>query len=388
MEGDVNSDPPQLSLCVIARNEETNLPRCLASVAGLVDEIIVTDSGSTDSTITIAEEAGAQVNYFTWRDDFSAAYNHCLDHANGEWVLILDADEELAPESREEVRQLVQREEAFAYNLLRQDFYGQGTKSSSQSEMWHMRLFRRREQVRYIGRIHQQFVTPLSELAKAESRVVYDSAIRLKHYGYLGDYKSRKMDRTIQLLELELKERPDRFYYLVELGRAKLAIGDKSGMQVLHRAAEQLVSGEHPIEARFPSIALLLEEVLACNALPEDFPISFARAEKISKDIFPAAIPLLWQRALKRFQSNEFAESARLLESILVHAERGDYDRLCSFEPEIMGANARLNLGVCYTRLGKFKEAIPCFESLKNHPQQGEAARANLHALRKIRSKR
>ena len=373
---------PFLSLCVIAKNESTNLQRCLASVAGLVDEMVVTDTGSTDDTVAIAQAAGAKVNHFEWCDDFSAAYNQCLDHASGEWVLLIDADEELAPTSRDEVRQLIKREDAFAYTVLRQDFYGDG---QAFSEMLQTRLFRLRDGVRFIGRIHQQFEPTLSEHAANERRLVLDSPVRIKHYGYVGDYKSRKLDRAIRLLELELEARPDRFYYLVELGRSKLASKDSSGVDALRRAAELVATGVEPVDPRSASLAMLLEELLATDVLPNNFPLTMQRAEQIAIDCFSDSIPLLWQRALKRFKANDFAESARLLERILTLSETGAYSRLCSFQPEIMGPDALLNLGVCYVRLTRFQEAAQCFERLKDDPKHRAGALQNLKAIAHLR---
>src|SRR5882724_11685213 len=88
-----------LSVCFIARNEEKNLPRALASVRGIADEVIVADTGSTDRTVEIAKESGAIVCHFPWCDDFSAARNFAISHARGDWILWMDADEELLPES-------------------------------------------------------------------------------------------------------------------------------------------------------------------------------------------------------------------------------------------------------------------------------------------------
>lgn len=94
-----------LSACVIAKDEEEELPGCLASVA-FCDEIIVVDSGSTDRTVAIAEEAGARVVQQPWLG-FAAQRNVALDHARGRWVLEIDADERVSPELRDEVKGLV-----------------------------------------------------------------------------------------------------------------------------------------------------------------------------------------------------------------------------------------------------------------------------------------
>ena len=84
---------------MIVRDEEKNLVRCLKSVVPVVDELIIVDTGSKDNTIDIAKEFGAKVFLFEWCDDFAAARNESLKHATGDWILQLDADDELLPTS-------------------------------------------------------------------------------------------------------------------------------------------------------------------------------------------------------------------------------------------------------------------------------------------------
>lgn len=87
-----------ISLCMIVKNEEDTLPGCLSSVKGLVDEIIVVDTGSTDKTIDIAKQHGALVFSFPWNNHFSDAKNYAIRKATKDWILWLDADE-ILPES-------------------------------------------------------------------------------------------------------------------------------------------------------------------------------------------------------------------------------------------------------------------------------------------------
>src|SRR5580658_1616487 len=97
----------RVSLCMIVRNEEANLPPCLASVAGLTDEVVVVDTGSHDRTKEIALAHGARVFDFAWCDDFSAARNESLRHARGDWVLWLDADDRVTAENRMRLQKLL-----------------------------------------------------------------------------------------------------------------------------------------------------------------------------------------------------------------------------------------------------------------------------------------
>src|SRR3989344_364212 len=95
----LNPSTSTLSLCMITKNEEQFLEQCLNSVKELVDEIIIVDTGSTDKTTEIAGKFTDKIYDFKWCDDFSAARNESLKHATKNWILVLDADEQLDQKS-------------------------------------------------------------------------------------------------------------------------------------------------------------------------------------------------------------------------------------------------------------------------------------------------
>jgi tetratricopeptide (TPR) repeat protein len=96
-----------VSLCMIVKNEEKHLARCLHSVKPIVDEIVMVDTGSTDCTKEIGVAFGAHVVDFPWVDDFSKARNFALSQASGDWILVLDADEILSARDHENFRKLI-----------------------------------------------------------------------------------------------------------------------------------------------------------------------------------------------------------------------------------------------------------------------------------------
>src|SRR5262249_35977342 len=98
---------PRVSLCLIVRNEEANLPACLGSSADLVDEVVVVDTGSIDRTKEVAARLGARVFDFPWVDSFAAARNESLRHATGEWIFWLDAADRLDEENHQRLRALL-----------------------------------------------------------------------------------------------------------------------------------------------------------------------------------------------------------------------------------------------------------------------------------------
>ena len=95
-----------VSLCMIVKKEEKNLGKCLDSLKGIVDEMIVVDTGSTDRTVEIAKEYGARVEHFEWVDDFSKARNYAFSLATCDYIYSADADEELDEENRQRFLQL------------------------------------------------------------------------------------------------------------------------------------------------------------------------------------------------------------------------------------------------------------------------------------------
>ena len=96
----------KISFCLITLNEETNLPRCLKSIEGLADEIVIVDSGSTDSTPKIAAEAGARFVHQDWLG-YRDQKNKVLSEARNEWVFSIDADEALTDELRKEIQAII-----------------------------------------------------------------------------------------------------------------------------------------------------------------------------------------------------------------------------------------------------------------------------------------
>lgn len=101
-----------ISLCMIVRDEEKHLGRCLASVSGLVNEIIIVDTGSKDRTNEVARQFNSKILYYNWTDDFAAARNFGLEQAKGEWILVLDGDEYLEESTAHRISALTDRPDA------------------------------------------------------------------------------------------------------------------------------------------------------------------------------------------------------------------------------------------------------------------------------------
>ena len=206
---------PRLTVCVIARNEEQFLGRCLASVRGLAGQIVVVDTGSTDNTVQIAKEQGAEVSSFEWCDDFSAARNAALERATGDWILMVDADEELPPENHEALRKLLRVAPVIAWRLPIVD-----AGHEEEGCCYVPRLFRNAPGLFYVGRVHEQVFSSL-EVRRQEwglDNRMGDAGLR--HYGYQPQLvKDRhKIERNLRLLEQAIEEFPGEPNLLMNYG--------------------------------------------------------------------------------------------------------------------------------------------------------------------------
>jgi glycosyltransferase involved in cell wall biosynthesis len=145
----------RLSACLITLNEEHNLPRALASLAGIADEIVVVDSGSTDRTEAIAREHGAAFFVRAWTN-YAEQKNVAASYASNDWILSMDADEELSSVLQTAILEWKKHEPEFAvYEIARRTWYlGAWIKHSGWYPDFQRRLYRR-DAAQFSGIIHE-----------------------------------------------------------------------------------------------------------------------------------------------------------------------------------------------------------------------------------------
>ena len=148
---------PKLSLAMIVKNESRCLARCLQSVKGIVDEMVVADTGSTDDTTKIAREFGAKISNFDWVDDFAAARNFAIAQTAGDWILVLDADEWAGEDLAGEIPAFVRGKPAVGRLKIVSDFRRHN--QTFRSQCFVSRLFPRG--AHFKGHIHEQLISPL-----------------------------------------------------------------------------------------------------------------------------------------------------------------------------------------------------------------------------------
>jgi glycosyltransferase involved in cell wall biosynthesis/thioredoxin-like negative regulator of GroEL len=240
-----------VTLCMIARNEERDLARCLGSVEGLVDEIVVVDTGSTDRTSMIATAMGARVVKYEWNDDFAEARNAGLSQARGAWILVLDADEVLSPDDAVVLRQQLLGPDARKAGIvfttrnyvMEMDHQGwwrnDGRYIEEAGTGWigsdKVRLFPNRPEIRFHHAVHEIVEESLMQAGLPLIR----TEIPVHHYGRLDAARTRRKAEQY-----------------VAIGRKKLAAGSLGDSRaILELAAQEQELGNHgeavPLWKRF-----------------------------------------------------------------------------------------------------------------------------------------
>jgi glycosyltransferase involved in cell wall biosynthesis len=250
----VPAEGQTVSLCMIVKDEEAMLPRCLAAVADHVDELIVVDTGSTDRTVEIAESFGATILHHAWDGDFAAARNVGLDVATSDWLMYLDADEVLVEGDGPRLRELLGRTWREGFWLTETNHVGEMEDGAAVAHNA-LRLFKNRPEYRFEGRVHEQFAHRLPSLPER----MEPSSVRVDHYGYLGAVRDskEKSRRNLELLERQIAEGVDTPFLHFNLGSERAASGDVPGSLVhLQRAWSMLETDPERLEyGFFPSLS-------------------------------------------------------------------------------------------------------------------------------------
>lgn len=204
-----------VSLCMIVKDEADCLLAAIQSVRELTDELIVIDTGSTDSTPEIALAAGAKLFHVPWTQDFAVARNFALKQASSQWILVLDADEVLEAIHPEAFYQLLDNVEVEGYFLHIKNDLGPSQADSFDQVV---RLFRNKPVYQFEGPLHEQ-VAP-SILRANDGHGLASVPLTINHYGYLKDrlLAKDKFVRNTEIIQKELARNPDNPFLLYSLG--------------------------------------------------------------------------------------------------------------------------------------------------------------------------
>lgn len=217
---------PTISLCMIVKNEEDLIAKCLESVHDFVDELIIVDTGSTDQTISICEKYQAKIFSYQWNDDFSAARNFGLSKASGDWIIWIDADEVLESENRQLIRDTISNTRSAMFYLPIINYYGDAlpVKNDQAYLYYQPRLFHNHLGIEFQNKIHEIPKFPESNYTQSTIETI---EVPVHHYGYIKTVttKKNKSARNLKILEQE-SQKPDHipwidYHFASELYRNK-----------------------------------------------------------------------------------------------------------------------------------------------------------------------
>jgi tetratricopeptide (TPR) repeat protein len=345
----------QLSLCMIVRDEAQNLPLCLQSVRGVVDEIIVVDTGSTDETIAIARSYGATVYEQTWQHDFATARNYALQFVEGDWVLVLDADEVLLPSCIDELKRAIQSPDFIAITLLRQEIGAEQTPYSLIS-----RLFRRHPQLRFERPYHESIDDSVMALMAREPHWTVGtlSVPAIAHEGYRPDaiLSRQKSERAARIMGQYLATNPTDAYICSKLGALYLSQGLRDeGLAILEQGIRQS-----------PTNAAVIYEL--------NFHLGLAYAKtgqlNLARQHYETALSTMLPDILKLATIINLA-ALYTDQAVLAPAE-ALLQKALAVQPN--WAIAYYNLGLVYKTAGELPKAITAYQAaIQNQPHYPEA---------------
>ena len=228
-----------LTLSMIVRDAEAFLPACLESVQPLKPEIVIADTGSTDRTMEIAAKFAARLIRIPWRNDFADARNRALAEATGEWILSLDADEQLDASASARIPALLENKAVAGFQVTIRNYV-----SSVNERIWdeapkpndsllasaaaypafveheNIRLFRRSPEIYFVGRVHESVGPRIRELHGTPGRANFF----IHHFGFVIDAaaKAKKNDSYREMGRQKIREFPKDWQAHFELGLLEL----------------------------------------------------------------------------------------------------------------------------------------------------------------------
>ncbi|MBD2455868.1 glycosyltransferase [Nostoc sp. FACHB-87] len=358
-----------ISLCMIVKNEETTLPKCLNSVKDFVDEMVVLDTGSSDRTPEIAQQFGAEVHHFQWTNNFSTARNAALKYVTGDWVLVLDADEILNPSIVPQLQDAIQSDEYILINLIRQEI---GAVQSPYSLV--SRLFRNHPEIRFERPYHALVDDSVAAIIQKEPhwQVGYLQGVAILHTGYQKRaiaQNNKYIKAQAAMLEF-LATHPNDPYVCSKLGALYVETGKLTqGVELLLRGLKQ-ASGKSPQDWVTANQSTENYEILYELYYHLGIAYNHLKQPQSALENYQAAIKLPIYPMLKLGAYNNLGNL--LKDAGDLNNAKKAYETALKIDPDF--ATGYYNLGMTLKALNLFTDAIACYQkAIKLNPYYAEA---------------
>jgi hypothetical protein len=337
--------PVKISLCVITKNEEKHIGECLESAHPWVDEIIVVDTGSSDSTTQIAQQHGATVDMIKWTDDFSAARNASIDHATGDWILWMDADEIMPSETGMKLRMLASYADKKVAGFLFSVIVPSTISGDVSERIEHIKLFRNLPQLRFTGRVHEQIYPQI--IAAGYTVIPTTYTILHTHYDVTLEGQSKR-DRYYQkIMQQEVIDRPQDAFAQFNLGMVESRLGN-------HVAVIKALETYHEFAPARTTVTHKAFSVLIFSYQHLQKWEELERTVINAQQVLPHNLEILYAAGRAYYEKGDF-ETALLLFEELGESSFAEYPS--GFDPQNLHIWTPYYLTILYIKKGDEKRA-------------------------------
>ena len=331
---------PRLTAALVVKDEEEHLSACLESLSGIVDEIVIVDTGSIDASPKIAERHGARVLNEPWRDDFAHARNVGLDAATGEWILYIDADERV--ELTGQLDPALTRPEAVAAHV-------QFQASSRLTPYREHRLFRNRDDIRFRGQIHETVMPDIRALVKQDGLAIVEAPLSVRHLGYEGDL-THKHQRNRPMLLKAVEGDPERIYLWHALGECEMGLNGPEAAEAAWRRGLEVLR----LRTAEPGDVLIYSDLLSLHFSDIGHTLDDAGGlvEEANKNHQEDPL-IIWWTAQHLSGQGRFADARSRLVRLLEFGPDGPAAGKLGYDRALFGEWGYGLLGVCFLNEGR-----------------------------------
>ncbi|HQT64792.1 MAG TPA: glycosyltransferase [Acidocella sp.] len=360
----------------MVRDEAGFIEDCLLSLVGVVDEIVLVDTGSRDDTLTIAGKYQIRIEHFSWCNDFSAARNYALSCARHEWILYIDADERFYVPDETAFRAALADRKKAAWKLRLHPRLNWTAYSE-------LRIFRNDARIRFEGEIHERVHPSVNAVCAADGVSIGVCNVAIQHVGYEAD-QTYKLARNIPLLQAYLAREPSRVYCWWHLGEQFRLAGNEDAARAAWQSGVAAVRAQSV--AQTETSDSMVFSALIISRHQAGLPIDELLDQALQ--LFPSQLTLQWMAGKYALERNE-TDTARDIFSRLA-AIKGDifFDEQIAYDRALFTHTVQESLALTEFRAGHFALAAWHYRQAANTSPDANALqiKASLAAAKALRT--